>query len=48
MIAVKSMSGAMKPEAARVLVSTIRSHYPDLPIHMHTHDVAGMPMHLNF
>lgn len=40
-IAIKSMSGVMKPEAARKLVSTIRARYPDIPIHMHTHDAAG-------
>lgn len=41
-ISVKSMSGVMKPEAARVLVSTIRKRYADIPIHMHTHDAAGV------
>lgn len=27
--------------AARILVSAIREKYPNLPIHMHTHDTAG-------
>ncbi|KAI0154601.1 pyruvate carboxylase [Xylariaceae sp. FL1272] len=40
-IAIKSMSGVMKPEAARVLVASIRSRYPAIPIHVHTHDAAG-------
>lgn len=41
-IAIKSMSGVMKPEAARLLVGAIRSRHPFLPIHVHTHDAAGM------
>ncbi|KAJ8124166.1 hypothetical protein ONZ43_g43 [Nemania bipapillata] len=40
-LAIKSMSGVMKPEAAKVLVSAVRSRYPDIPIHVHTHDAAG-------
>ncbi|KAI1110459.1 pyruvate carboxylase [Nemania sp. NC0429] len=41
MIAIKSMSGVMKPEAARLLVSAIRARHSDVPIHVHTHDAAG-------
>lgn len=40
-IAVKSMSGVMKPAAGRALVCAIRAKYPDVPIHMHTHDTNG-------
>lgn len=40
-IAVKSMSGVMKPAAGRALVRAIRAKYPDIPIHMHTHDTNG-------
>ncbi|KAI8952011.1 pyruvate carboxylase [Xylaria longipes] len=40
-LAIKSMSGVMKPEAGRVLVAAIRSRYPEIPIHVHTHDAAG-------
>ncbi len=40
-IAIKSMSGVMKPEAARTLVAAIRSRHADIPIHVHTHDAAG-------
>lgn len=40
-IAIKSMSGVMKPAAGRALVSAIREKYPDIPIHMHTHDTNG-------
>ncbi|PFH57443.1 hypothetical protein XA68_15049 [Ophiocordyceps unilateralis] len=40
-IAVKSMSGVMKPAAGRAIVRAIRTKYPDMPIHMHTHDTNG-------
>lgn len=40
-IAIKSMSGVMKPSAGRLLVRTIRERYPNVPIHMHTHDTNG-------
>jgi len=32
----------LKPKAATMLVSTIRREFPDLPIHVHTHDTAGI------
>jgi pyruvate carboxylase len=41
LIAIKSMSGVMKPSAGRVLVRAIRAKYPHMPIHMHTHDTNG-------
>ncbi|KAL7328553.1 pyruvate carboxylase, variant 2 [Mucor circinelloides] len=40
-LGIKDMAGLLKPEAARLLVSTIRNKFPDLPIHVHTHDTAG-------
>ncbi|KAL2073977.1 hypothetical protein VTL71DRAFT_7755 [Oculimacula yallundae] len=40
-LAIKSMSGVMKPSAGRVLVRALRTKYPDIPIHMHTHDTNG-------
>ncbi|PHH76620.1 hypothetical protein CDD80_1375 [Ophiocordyceps camponoti-rufipedis] len=40
-IAIKSMSGVMKPAAGRALVRAIREKYPSYPIHMHTHDTNG-------
>jgi pyruvate carboxylase len=40
-LAIKDMAGLLKPEAATMLVSAIREEYPDLPIHVHTHDTAG-------
>lgn len=35
------MAGLLKPAAAKLLISAIRDKYPDLPIHIHTHDTAG-------
>lgn len=35
------MAGLLKPQAAVKLVSALREKYPDIPIHVHTHDTAG-------
>ena len=40
-LGIKDMAGTMKPAAARLLIGSIRAKYPDLPIHVHTHDSAG-------
>lgn len=40
-LAIKDMAGLLTPKAARILVGAIRSEYPQLPIHIHTHDTAG-------
>ncbi|KAJ3365721.1 pyruvate carboxylase [Kappamyces sp. JEL0680] len=40
-LAIKDMAGLLKPKAATLLVSSIRKRYPDLVIHVHTHDTAG-------
>jgi pyruvate carboxylase len=40
-LGIKDMAGVLKPKAARLLVGAIREKYPDLPIHVHTHDSAG-------
>ncbi|KAL5121854.1 pyruvate carboxylase [Pleosporales sp. CAS-2024a] len=40
-IGLKDMAGVLKPRAARLLVGAIRKKYPDVPIHVHTHDSAG-------
>ena len=40
-IGIKDMAGVLKPKAARLLVGSIRKKYPDIPIHVHTHDSAG-------
>lgn len=31
----------LKPRAATMLIGSIREKYPDMPIHVHTHDSAG-------
>ncbi|KAL8953667.1 MAG: hypothetical protein Q9222_000504 [Ikaeria aurantiellina] len=40
-IGIKDMAGVLKPKAATLLVGSIRKKYPDIPIHVHTHDSAG-------
>ncbi|CAK9441207.1 uncharacterized protein LODBEIA_P50760 [Lodderomyces beijingensis] len=40
-LGIKDMAGTLKPAAARLLIGEIRKRYPDLPIHVHTHDSAG-------
>lgn len=40
-LGIKDMAGTLKPKAASLLVGSIRAKYPDLPIHVHTHDLAG-------
>ena len=40
MLAIKDMSGLLKPYAAKKLVSTLKQEI-GLPIHLHTHDTTG-------
>ncbi|KAM5470046.1 pyruvate carboxylase [Microsporum audouinii] len=40
-LCIKDMAGVLKPQAATLLIGSIRKRYPDLPIHVHTHDSAG-------
>lgn len=40
-LGIKDMAGVLKPKAATILIGAIRKKYPDLPIHVHTHDSAG-------
>ncbi|RHY06650.1 hypothetical protein DYB36_000398 [Aphanomyces astaci] len=40
-LCIKDMAGLLKPQAATLLVAAIRAEFPDLPIHVHTHDTAG-------
>ena len=35
------MAGLLKPQAARMLIGSLRDRYPDIPIHVHTHDTSG-------
>ncbi|PWN29439.1 pyruvate carboxylase [Jaminaea rosea] len=43
-LGIKDMAGLLKPAAARLLVGAIRKKYPDLPIHVHSHDTAGIAL----
>ncbi len=40
-LAIKDMAGLLKPEAATVLISSLKEA-TDLPIHLHTHDTSSM------
>jgi len=40
-LGIKDMAGVLKPRAATMLVGALREKYPDVPIHVHTHDSAG-------
>jgi len=40
-LAIKDMAGLLKPRAATMLIGTLRKAFPDLPLHVHTHDTAG-------
>lgn len=38
---IKDMAGLLKPAAAKKLVTALRKEFPNLPLHIHTHDTAG-------
>ncbi|KAL2094732.1 hypothetical protein ACEWY4_009451 [Coilia grayii] len=40
-LAIKDMAGLLKPEGSRLLIGALRDRFPDMPIHVHTHDTAG-------
>lgn len=40
-LGIKDMAGTLRPPAATKLIGAIRREFPDLPIHVHTHDSAG-------
>lgn len=40
-LCIKDMAGLLKPRAAKILIGSLREKYPDIPIHVHTHDTAG-------
>lgn len=40
-LCIKDMAGLLKPKAATMLIGSIRQEFPDLPIHVHTHDTSG-------
>lgn len=37
----QDMAGLLKPDSGHLLVSALRDRFPDVPIHVHTHDTAG-------
>ena len=41
-LGIKDMAGLLKPASTRQLVGALRKEFPDLPIHVHTHDTPGM------
>ncbi|EDO17566.1 hypothetical protein Kpol_534p47 [Vanderwaltozyma polyspora DSM 70294] len=40
-LGIKDMAGTLKPAAAKILIGSLRTKYPNLPIHVHSHDSAG-------
>lgn len=40
-LAIKDMAGVLKPRAASILIGALRESFPNVPIHVHTHDTAG-------
>ncbi|XP_078001035.1 pyruvate carboxylase, mitochondrial-like isoform X2 [Glandiceps talaboti] len=40
-LCIKDMAGLLKPQAATLLIGTLRDKFPDVPIHVHTHDTSG-------
>ena len=40
-LAIKDMAGLLTPKASERLIGALRTEFPDLPIHVHTHDTAG-------
>lgn len=40
-LCIKDMAGLLKPEASKLLITALRDRFPDVPIHVHTHDTAG-------
>nr|KAF6466954.1 pyruvate carboxylase [Rousettus aegyptiacus] len=40
-LCIKDMAGLLKPAACTMLVGALRDRFPDLPLHIHTHDTSG-------
>ena len=40
-LCIKDMAGLLTPSDATLLVGTLRERFPQMPIHVHTHDTAG-------
>ncbi|KAJ8281618.1 hypothetical protein COCON_G00041370 [Conger conger] len=41
-LAIKDMAGLLKPESSRQLIGALRERFPEMPLHVHTHDTAGV------
>ncbi|KAF8819263.1 pyruvate carboxylase [Cardiosporidium cionae] len=40
-LGIHDMAGLLTPASAKLLIGTLRKEFPDLPLHVHTHDTAG-------
>jgi pyruvate carboxylase len=40
-LGIKDMAGLLRPRAATMLIEALRQAFPDVPIHVHTHDTAA-------
>ncbi|XP_053305516.1 pyruvate carboxylase, mitochondrial [Spea bombifrons] len=40
-LCIKDMAGLLKPKSSDMLIRALRDKFPDIPIHVHTHDTAG-------
>uniref|UniRef100_A0A8C3G5W7 Pyruvate carboxylase, mitochondrial n=1 Tax=Cyclopterus lumpus TaxID=8103 RepID=A0A8C3G5W7_CYCLU len=40
-LCIKDMAGLLKPQSSKLLIGSLRDRFPDMPIHVHTHDTAG-------
>ncbi|XP_069015393.1 pyruvate carboxylase, mitochondrial [Embiotoca jacksoni] len=40
-LCIKDMAGLLKPESSKLLIGSLRDRFPDVPIHVHSHDTAG-------
>ncbi|GAA6002936.1 hypothetical protein JCM10207_001906 [Rhodosporidiobolus poonsookiae] len=41
-LAIKDMAGLLTPKSATMLVGALREKFPEIPIHVHSHDTAGI------
>jgi len=41
-LGIKDMAGLLRPAAAAKLIGALRQEFPDVPIHVHTHDTGGI------
>ncbi|CAG5102626.1 Oidioi.mRNA.OKI2018_I69.chr1.g390.t1.cds [Oikopleura dioica] len=41
-LCIKDMAGLLTPKSAHMLIDALRQRFPDIPIHVHTHDTAGV------